>query len=96
MLQIMDKYPMGRFMISGGLAMMLILFYSFFFAERVENLVGESIALYLDLIVIGVFVIIIGFFNDAFKARITVPMGLIGWLISFIMLFIYSSNQSYE
>ena len=89
----MDKYPMGRFLISEGIAMMLCNFYLFFFAVRVENVVGESVSPYLHLIVVGIFVIIIGFFNDAFKAKITVPMGLVGWLISFITLFVYFNNQ---
>lgn len=88
----MDDYPFGRFLISGGIAMAVCAAYALFAVDYVEALVGENVSPYLVFVLIGVLVIAVGFFNDRFKANVTVPVGVIGWVITLIILFVHYSR----
>ena len=94
MLQLtMELYPFGKFVISGGVVMAIMTAIVSFAIDSIEAVVGESVSPYLLIIVIGMSVIAVGFFNDKYKSTVTVPIGVCGWIVTLILLFIHYSSQ---
>jgi hypothetical protein len=89
----MDDKPFGKFIISAGIGMAVVIAFVLYGAQRLESHVGANVAPYLLFVVLGVCVIAVGFFNDRYKAKITVPVGIAGWVVVLVMLFFHSIQQ---
>jgi hypothetical protein len=89
----MNKLPFGKFIISAGIGMSAIVAFALYGMRPLESVVGENVSPYLAFVLLGVSVILVGFFNDRYEERITVPVGIVGWVIVLVMLFIHYSNQ---
>lgn len=91
----MDDKPLGKFIISAGIGMAVVIAFVLFGAQRLESRVGSKVAPYLFFVLLGLSVIAVGFFNDRYKSRVTVPVGVAGWIIVFVMLFSHYSHLRY-
>ena len=61
--------------------------------KSIEIWVGANATPYVVFVLLGVLLIAVGIFNDRFRARVTVPVGVAGWAIVLIMLLVHYSNQ---
>jgi hypothetical protein len=88
----MEKYRFGRFVISGGLAMCAINFL-LTFDQSIQRRFGDTgfiVSIYSVM-----FVSMLGLiaFNRNFSSNAVVISGLIGWLVTFALLYIKLSHQ---
>ena len=67
--------------------------FSLYLFEPLESAADEAVAPYLALLLIGIVVVAVGFFNDHFKAKVTMPIGIAGWLAVLVMEYLFYSRQ---
>jgi len=91
----MEKYPAGRFILSYGVAMCFITAL-LEFTGTFEKLFGEKVLPYLVFIVIAILVFSTLWFYRTCKSKTTVIIGTIGWITTFILLYIHYSNQTFK
>ena len=77
-------------MISSGITMAIVSGFVFFAMRPVEGLFGEKVGPYVLLGVIGVSVIAVGILNDKCPSRVTLPLGLLGWLVTALLLLAFA------
>ena len=91
----MDDKPFGKFIISSGIGMTGVIAFVLFGSKRLELHIGITYTAYLFFVLLAILVIAVGVFNDRFKSNVTVPIGTVGWLVVFVMLFIHYTRQHY-
>ena len=91
----MDHLPFGKFIISAGAGMAAVFAFVLFGWKPLESRVGGEVVPYLLFVLLALSIIGVGFFNDRFKSKVTVPVGTIGWLLVFAMAYFHYSHQRY-
>jgi hypothetical protein len=89
----MEHYPFGRFMLSSGLAMCLMTVL-LAFNKRLESFTGENLFPYVLCAAILVLVLGTLWLNRVASPKVAVLFGVLGWVATFVLLFIHFSNQS--
>lgn len=87
MLQVIDRYPFGRFLISSGVGM-AYLSACVFGLKPLEHACSEKALPYVLFGIVVSSVIGVVFLNVRCSSKITVPLGLVGWVLAFVLLFL--------
>ncbi len=82
-------------MLSYGVAMCAITVF-LQFHETLEKALGEKVLPYVIFAVIGILLFATLWFYRAFKPSTTVIVGTIGWVATFILLYVHYSQETYK
>jgi len=85
--------PFGKYFISGGIGWAALYAFAIFGYEAMESYVGPGVAPYILVASVGVSAVIVGWFNDRYPERITVPAGACGWVVVFALAYLHYSRQ---
>lgn len=91
----MDDKPFGKFIISAGIGAAVTVAFALYGFQRLESRVGTEVTLFVSFVLIGLSVIAVGFFDDRYSSKVTIPVGVAGWIIFFAMTFFHFSQQRY-
>jgi hypothetical protein len=91
----MEKYPAGRFIILSGIGMLVVTIFVSIGWNPLERMVGEKIVPYLVFALIGVVLLAMISCYKNLKPSTTVIIGTIGWIATFVLLYIHYSEQKY-
>lgn len=89
-----EKYPQGigpagRWYIFSGIPFAVIAIFHTTTGNLVDRIFGEKISPYVDLFIIAAIAIAALALYDDFQKRLIILFGIIGWIISFSLLYWY-------
>ena len=82
-------------MLSYGAAMFAITVF-LQFHKALEKLVGENVLIYALFVIIGILVLATLWFYRTFRPTVTVIVGTIGWIATFVLLYAHYSQQTFK
>jgi hypothetical protein len=92
----MQKYPAGRFMILYGVNMLIMTIFVWIAWSPLEKWFGERIVPYLVFALIGALLLVTISCYRNLKPRTTIILGTIGWIATFIVLYVHYSQETFK
>jgi hypothetical protein len=79
----------GRFMIFSGAGMVFFAL-SLYFLKPLERIAGEKALPYVIVGMVIVNLVLVAFFYDRCPKRLIIPIGVVGWVAAFLLLFLWN------